>query len=333
MEAKICHISYFLPSKIVTNQDLSVDFPEQTPEQIFKKTGVRKRTHTTPDVIGSDMAFLAAKKLFKESGKSIDDVGFLIFVSEGNDYIAPATGVILQDRLGLPTNICAIDIPLGCSGFTHSLGFAKMVIESGQADNVLLLFGDTPSFGSHPKDFALRSLFSDAGAAVWVEKSKSKGVGEFIYGTDGAGVKSLYVERSGFRNPIDKQWLENQEDVGGMPIGRMRMDGTEIFTFSLKVVPQLVANIVAKHNLKMEEIDLFVFHQASNIILKSIQRKLRIPEEKMAYYLENFGNTVSMSIPIALSESAREGRIGEGSKVLVAGFGIGYSWSGTVLYF
>lgn len=333
MGVKIGHISYFLPSIILSNKDLSIDFPDHTPEQIFKKTGVKRRTHTTLKLIGSDMAFNAGEKLFLDSGLKKKDVGFLVYVSEGLDYKAPATAGILQDRLGLPLNIGAIDVPLGCSGFTHALGIAKMVIESGQAKNVLLLFGDTPSFVSHPKDFALRSLFSDAGAAVWVGESATNSIGGFVYGSDGSGAKNLFVDQSSTRNPLNKKWLEDNKDANGMLFGQMKMNGLEIFTFSLQRVPILVDDILKKNKLSMEDIDLFVFHQASKIILKSIQRKLKIPIEKMAYYLEDFGNTVSISIPIALSESIKEGRVKKGSKVLVAGFGIGYSWSGTVLYY
>jgi len=333
MEATIKNITYYLPPKIISNKDLAIEFPEFSASQILKKTGINIRTRTTPEVIGSDMAFHAAEKLFDDSELDKNDVDFIVYVTEGLDYKAPATAVILQDRLGLPINIGAIDVPLGCSGFTHALGIAKMIVSSGQGENVLLLFGDTPSFVSHPNDFALRSLFSDAGAAVWVSGSDKKSIGNFIYGADGSGAKNLFVDQSSTRNPLDQKWLDSNSDANGMLYGQMKMNGLEIFTFSLQRVPELVADILKKNDLSMENIDLFVFHQASNIILKSIQRKLRIPEEKMAYYLEHFGNTVSISIPIALSESIKEGRVKKGSKVLVAGFGIGYSWSGTVLYY
>lgn len=333
MEAVIKHIAYYLPPKIISNSDLALEFPEFTANQIFKKTGVKTRTHTTSDCIGSDMAYHAAQKLFSESEIKKENIDFLIYVTEGLDYKAPATAIILQDRLGLSMNIGAIDVPLGCSGFTHALGLAKMVISSGQGTNVLLLFGDTPSFVSHPKDFVLRSLFSDAGAAVWVSSSNISSIGNFVYGADGSGAKNLFVDHSSTRNPSDIKWLQDNSDAEGMKYGQMKMDGLEIFTFSLQRVPELVNDILKKNNVEMDDVDLFVFHQASNIILKSVQRKLRIPGKKMAYYLEDFGNTVSISIPIALNEAQKEGRIKSGSKVLVAGFGIGYSWSGTILIY
>jgi 3-oxoacyl-[acyl-carrier-protein] synthase III len=333
MGCTIKHIEYHLSSLKVTNKDLSVAFPKYSEDEIYKKIGVKTRFNTEENIIGSDLAFFAAEDLFNKSNYKKTDVQFLLFCTEGLDYIAPMTACILQDKLGLNNNIGALDLPAGCSGFTNALGMAKAIVESGQSDNVLLLFGDTPGLVSHPNDFPLRALFSDAGAAVWVEKSKHNQLGSFVYGVDGSGAKHLYVDHSCLRNPPNADWLEENADVGGMPRGQMKMNGLEVFSFSLKEVPLLVNAILEKNKLNFEDIDLFVFHQASNIILKSIQKKLKVSDEKMAYYIEDNGNTVSVSIPLALKKAEREGRIKKGSKVLLAGFGIGFSWSGTVLFY
>ncbi len=333
MGCEIKYITYQLASKEVLNEDLTNTFKEFSAEDIYKKVGVKKRFHTSEDVIGSDLAFLAANQFFKETAFPKEKVEFILFCTEGLDYIAPMTVCLLQNRLGLNNNIGALDLPSGCAGFTNALGMAKAIVESGQSSNVLLLFGDTPGLVSHPQDFALRSLFSDAGAAVYIEKSTTNHIGKFVYGVDGSGAKHLFVDKSCLRNPVDEKWLELNKSVGGMPRGQMKMNGLEVFSFSLKEVPKLVNEILEKNELEMENIDLFVFHQASKIILKSIQRKLQIPTEKMAYYIENYGNTVSISIPLCLKEAQKEGRIKKGDKVLIAGFGIGFSWSGTVLYY
>jgi len=333
MGSEIQHISYCLSSNVITNDDLLKDFPEFTTKDIVKRTGVKTRYNTSENILGSDLAIEAAEKLFDESSFTKEEVEFIIYCSGGHDYIAPMNICIVQEKLGLRNDIGAVDLPAGCSAFTNAIGVAKALVESGQSRNVLLLFGETPSLVSHPKDFALRTLFSDAGAAVWIAQSDQNHIGQVIYGVDGKGVKHLLVERSSLRGPIDQSWLTENKDVGGMPRGQMKMDGIEILSFSLKEVPKLVENILIKNKLLKEDIDLFVFHQASNIILKSIQRKLRIEEEKMAYYIEEFGNTVSISIPLALKQAMIEGRIRKGNKVLVAGYGIGFSWSGTILYF
>lgn len=333
MGCEIRYITYQLASKEVSNEDLANTFKEFSAEDIYKKVGIKKRFHTSEDIIGSDLAFQAANLFFNDTKFPKEQIEFILFCTEGLDYIAPMTACLLQDRLKLNKNIGALDLPSGCAGFTNALGMAKAIVESGQSSNVLLLFGDTPGLVSHPQDFALKSLFSDAGAAVLVEKSHENHIGNFVYGVDGSGAKHLFVDKSCLRNPIDKEWLELNNDVGGMPRGQMKMNGLEVFSFSIKEVPILVTEILEKNKLEMKDINLFVFHQASKIILKSIQRKLQIPTDKMAYYLENNGNTVSVSIPLCLKEAQREGRIQKGDKVLIAGFGIGFSWSGTILYF
>ena len=333
MGCSIRYMKYVLSSQEVSNNDFILDFPTYSHEDIYKKTGVKFRYNTTENILGSDLAVLAAKKLFEETSYDKNDIEFVVFCSGGHDFITPMTVCIIQEKLGLRNNIGAFDLPAGCSAFTNALGFSKAIIDSGQSKNVLLLFGETPSLVSHQKDFALRTLFSDAGAAVLVEKSENEEIGKVVYGVDGKGVKHLLVERSGLRHPVDKSWLDLNKDVGGMPRGQMKMNGLEILTFSLREVPSLVNRILERNNLNKDDIDLFVFHQASNIILKSLQRKLKIPSEKMAYYIEGFGNTVSVSIPLALVEAKKDGRIKQGSKILVAGFGVGFSWSGTILYF
>lgn len=333
MGSKIEHISYHLSSTEVSNEDLAKDFPLQTAEKITKNIGIKKRYMTTEDVIGSDLAFNAAQLFFKESKVKKEDVDFVLFCSEGLDYIAPMTACLLQDRLGLKNGIGALDLPGGCSGFTNAIGMAKAIIESEQSSNVLLLFGDVLGLLSHPDDYPSRALFSDAGAAVWVKKSKENQIGKLVYGSDGSGMKHLFVDRSGLRSPVDEKWLSENKEAGGMPRGQIRMNGIEVFNFLIQKVPILVKEILAKNNLAMEDIDLFVFHQASNMILKAIERKLKIEEGKMAYYIENNGNTVSVSIPLALREAEKEGRLKKGNKVLIAGYGVGFSWSGTVLYY
>lgn len=331
MSCEIKAIVYKLSSIKVTNEDLAQKYDNISPLEIFKKTGINSRYNTSEEIIGSDLACFAAEELFETQELNRCDVGFLLFCTEGLDYIAPMTACLIQHRLGLKKSIGALDLPSGCSGFTNSLGMAKAIIESGQSDNVLLLFGDTPGLVTNPKDLNLRALFSDAGAAVWIQKSDINQIGKFVYGVDGAGAEHLFIDQSCLRNPATEQWLKSNKDVGGMPRGQMRMNGLEVFSFSIRQVPLLVEEILDKNNLKISDIDLFVFHQASMIILKSIQRKLKIEDSKMAYYIEEFGNTVSVSIPLALCEAKKEGRLKKGSKILVAGYGIGFSWSGTVL--
>ncbi len=333
MGVKIDTITYYLPPQKLTNEDLVKDFPEFSSADILKKTGIKTRHLTTPSVTASDLAIEAANLFFEQNNDKKAEIEFLIFCTECPDFIAPATACILQNKLGLNNNIGALDLPSGCSGFTNAIGVIKALIESGQCNNVLLLIGDSPGLVCHPNDFSVRSLFSDAGSCVFFTKTEGTGIGKVVFGADGKGSGALLVDRSGFRNPVDEKWMLENSEKEGLPMGQLKMDGLEVFSFSLKRVPSLVDEILLKNGLSFSDIDLFIFHQASIVILKFLQKKMNIPNDKMVYCIENFGNTVANTIPITLKELEQKGRIKKGSKVLAAGFGIGFSWSGTVLFY
>ena len=324
---------YILPQNFVTNKDLCALFPGEDEGEIFKKTGIRKRHIVEEGLTGSDLAFEAGEKLFKEHDIDRSQIDFLIYCTSALDYKGPATACTLQHSLRLPTSCGAIDLAFGCTGFTYSLSVAKVLIESGQATNVLVLTSDVPSRVIHPDDIDLRIIFGDAGAATFVSadaESKSA-VGNFSFGTDGSGAENLIVKRSGIRNPPDADWLKKNEAAGGMRDGKMEMNAIEIFSFALRVVPPMIDDILKKNNLEKADIDLFIFHQANGFLLSVLRRKLKIEEEKFFTYMEEVGNTVSASIPIALYEAIKSGKAKKGHRILVASFGIGYSWSGTVI--
>lgn len=331
MSSYIRSISYYLPGEIVTNNDLCAAFPQLKAGEIFRLTGVNKRHISSPGQIASDLAYESAEAFFNEHPVDRQEIDFLLFCSEGLDYKAPATACVLQHRLGLSKKCGAIDIPLGCTGFVYGLSLAKALIESRQAGNVLLLTADTPSKAIHPQDHELRLIFGDAGAATLISAGSKGSIGSFVFGTDGSGAQNLMVRESGLRYPITKEWLEKYADAGGLPFGRMEMKGEEIFIFALKVVPAMVSELLEKAGLTMNDIDLFVFHQANGYLLEILRKKLKIPQEKFVVQMENWGNTVSASIPIALYETVKSGRAKKGDRILLAGFGIGYSWAGTII--
>jgi 3-oxoacyl-[acyl-carrier-protein] synthase-3 len=335
LKAFIQSISYYLPETTLSNSELCQIFPSLTEKDIYKKTGIKIRHITSAGEVGSDLGFKAACKLFEEHSIDKSKIDYLLFCTEGLDYKGPATACILQHRLGLPVNIGAIDVPFGCTGFTYSLSVAKGLIESGQASNVLMITSDIPSTVIHPEDSELRMIFGDAGAATLVSASDEgePEIGKFSFGTDGSGADNLIVERSGTRNAADAEWFEKNKNAAGMPFGQMKMNSVEIFSFALRVVPPMIADILEKNKLEKEDVDLFVFHQANAFLLSVLRRKLKIEEDKFFIYMENTGNTVSASVPIALNEALKSGKIKKGSKVLVAAFGIGYSWSGTIIRF
>jgi 3-oxoacyl-[acyl-carrier-protein] synthase-3 len=332
IHSKIKHISFYLPNQILTNEDLGVLFTEKK-ELIYKSFGIKKRHIREQNQTGSDLAFLAAKDLFSEFPDfDKSKIDFLIFCTEGLDYKAPTSSSVLHHRLGLNQNCGCIDMPMGCAGYVYGLSLANALIVSGNATNVLLLVSDIPTSVIHSQDFDLRCIFGDAGAATLIQETEERGIGKFIFGNDGEGAKNLIVERGSTRAPIDKEWIEKYKDEPQyLAHGKMDMNGLEIARFSLQRVPTLLEETLKKNNLNFEDVDLFVFHQASKFILSALQRKCKIPKEKFYEYYENIGNTVSCSIPIALKNAQLEGKLKKGDKVMLLGFGVGYTWGGTIV--
>ena len=332
MGACIKAISYYLPEKILNNEELSLIFPEYTPEEIFRRTGIKERRIAADNEIPSDSAVTATAKFFEEHPDcKKEDIDFLIFTTEMVDRRGPATACVLQNKLGLPTSLGAIDIPMGCSGFIYGLMVANSLINTKVAKNILFLTGDAATKVIHPRDHELRMIFGDAMAVTLISESETNDIGGFVYGTDGTGAPNLIVEGCCGGEKPTHEWLDKYADAGGMAYGMLSMKGTEILTFSLRKVPPLVKETLEKQNLTMEDIDLFIFHQASGFILEVLRRKMKIPKEKFFTNIEYLGNTVAATIPLCLYDAQKEGRAKKGNKVLIAGFGIGYSWGATVI--
>ena len=314
-------ISYYLPETVVTNADIIKDFPDWSEQKIALKIGIKQR-YTANEMTAGDLAELAAKKLFSEHNIDKNSIDALILCTQSPDYFLPATACILQDKLDLPTNVAAFDFNQGCSGFVYGLCIAKGLIASGVSKNVLLLTAETYQHYIHKQDRGNRTLFSDAAAATLISKDGFLELGAPVLGTDGSGYKNLIVETGGHR--MKKQGIEF--DAEGRSPDYLYMDGPAIFNFTLDAVPQLVKQTLEKNNLQQEDIDLFVLHQANKHILKFIKEAISIPDEKFYMCMENFGNTVSSTIPIALYHAQKDGNIKKANNILIAGFGVGYSW-------
>ena len=316
MFAKIRKISHYLPGLPVSIESNS-----------------NKCYHASQDEIGSDLAFKAVLKLFNEYPE-IDkrEIDFLIVSTLVLDYNSPTTASVLHHKLGLSSTCGTIDLPQGCSGFLYSLSVADAMISAGNARNVLILLGEVPSKAIHSEDIVLRSIFGDAGAAIVVSENNTKAIGKFTFATFGNGFDFLKVERGGGRHPIDEAWINKYSDqVNQLSFGRIEMNGLEVLRFALKEIPGFLEQTLVKNGLTISEIDFFIFHQASEMILKSLQRKCNIPEHKFISNFEEVGNTVSCSIPIALETAAALGNFKKGDKIVLLGFGIGFSCIGTVI--
>lgn len=333
MKVYIKALSYNLPENVLTNEMIAQEFPEWTVEKIDKKIGIKQRHVTKDGETASDLAVGAAEKLFAENNYDRSFIDYVIFVSQSPDYHLPTTACTIQTRLGLSKRITVIDVNLGCNGFVAGLSLAKAVIIAGQAKNVLLLTGETYSKYMHERDKSNRTIFGDGAAATLVSTEGMAEVGEFVIGTDGTGAENLIVKTGGARHPQPAEDLKFDDFGNPRSSDNLYMDGPAILNYSLDSIPQLVEDVLEKNHVTMDDIDLHVYHQANTFLANLERRKLRIPEEKYYCNIENFGNTVSSTIPIALCESLKEGRIKRGAKVLSVAQGLGYTWGGMVLFF
>lgn len=332
MSARIAAVDYFLPEAVLSNEDLEAQFPEWSVDKIASKTGIHQRHISGPDEFSSDLATAAGRALFASKGIDPASIEYLIVCTQSPDYFLPSTACIVQERLDLPTTAGATDITLGCSGYIYALGLAKGLIESGQVSNVLIITADTYTKFINPLDKSVRTIFGDGAAATLVtDDGDAESLDGITYGTNGAGAKSLIVPHGGLRAG---EGLQPKSDVAARSLDAsgydLYMDGPDIFNFTLEVVPPSVEAILGKAGLTGDDIDLYVFHQANAFMLDHLRKKLGVPTEKFFVALADFGNTVSSTIPIALTEAERQGALTPGMRVMLLGFGVGLSWGGLV---
>ena len=333
MRAYIKDISYYLPEIVVTNEDIVRDFPEWSVEKIASKVGVNKRHVAAENETAADMAVEAAHKLFVQGKCNPADVDYLLFCTQSPDYFLPTSACIIQKRLGLRNNIGALDFNLGCSGYVYGLSLSKGLIAAGIAKNVLLLTGETYNKHLHPRDKGNRTIFGDAATATMISTEGMAEICNFSLGTDGSGAENLIVKSGGMRCPEKQGDLRFDENNNPISSDYLYMNGSEIFTFTLDNVPPLVEDTLLQNGMEKEDVDLFVFHQANKYMLNFLRKKIKIDPSRFYYCLSEFGNTVSSTIPIALSKAREDTTLKCGMKVLIAGFGVGYSWGGCLLEF
>lgn len=332
MKSYIKAISYYLPQYELNNVIIEKDFPEWSIEKIAEKTGIDYRYIAATDETAGDMAVKAAEKLFEEHNIDKSTIDYLILCTQSPDYFLPTTACIIQERLGLKTSVGAFDMNLGCSGYIYGLGLAKGLIFSGQAKNVLFITSETYSKFIHPKDKSNKTIFGDAAAATLISSEDGFAeTGNFEYGTDGKGAENLIVKNGAMRNSKTNNKAVQDEYGNYISDDHLFMNGSEIFLFTLASVPKLIENTIQKNNLSKENIDLFVLHQANKFMLDSLRKKCKIENDKFYIHIGDCGNTVSSTIPIALYHAQKEKLFQKNNAILLAGFGVGYSWGGTII--
>ncbi len=333
MKAFIKGISYYLPKKVITNEELVQEFPEWSVDKVAAKVGVNSRHVAGEDETAGDMAEKAARSLFEEYDISPKDIDFILLCTQSPDYYLPSTACVLQNRLGIPTTAGAFDYNLGCSGCIYGLAMAKSFIVSGIAKNVLLLTAETYNKYIHPKDKGNRSIFGDGAAACLISTDGVAEIGEFALGTDGGGAENLIVKSGCARHSEKINDYQMDEEGHIMSSDYLYMNGSAIFNFTLDTVPLLVQQTLEKNKIAPDSIDYYIFHQANKFMLNTIRKVCGFPKNKFYINLENTGNTVSSTVMIGLKDCIASKTIMPGMTVMATGFGVGLSWAGTILRF
>ena len=303
-DVSITEISSVVPNKFINNKE------NKTKKKLIKNIGVNTRHIADENISSVDLCVAAAKKIFDSKRIHPNDISCVIFVSQTPEFQLPASSIIIQDMLKLPKKTLGYDINLGCSGYTHGLFLAASLINSG-LDNILLLNGDTVSKTIDLNDSGTNLLFGDAGCASLIKKTLGTHM-VFSFGQDGSGYNSIILN-----NKFTKRKNENNDTL--------TMNGAEVFTFTLKRIPKLIEDLLSYSKNTINSIDYFIFHQANLFMLKSLSSNIGIPLEKFPLSIEKYGNTASASIPLTISLNSNIS-----GKVLLAGFGVGLSWSAVI---
>ncbi len=329
--AYIKAISYYLPEKVITNEELVKEFPEWSVDKVAQKVGVDSRHLAAKDETAGDMAEKAARKLFEEYQIDPKSIDFLMLCTQSPDYFLPSTACVLQNRLGIPTSAGAFDYNLGCSGCIYGMAIAKGLIAAGIAKNVLLLTAETYNKYLHPSDKSNRSIFGDGAAACLISTEGFAEIGEFVLGTDGSGANNLIVKTGAARQKAATGKFVEDDEGHIWYDDYLYMNGGAIFNFTLDAVPAMMTQILEKNGLEKDLIDYYVFHQANKFMLNTIRKVCVLPKDKFYVNLSETGNTVSSTVLIGLKDCMDNQAIKAGDKVMISGFGVGLSWGGTIL--
>ena len=326
-------ISYYLPERVVTNEELVREFPEWSVDKVAQKVGVDSRHLAAGNETAGDMAERAARKLFEEYAIDPKTIDFLMLCTQSPDYFLPSTACVLQHRLGIPTFAGAFDYNLGCSGCIYGMALAKGLVAAGIAKNVLLLTAETYSKYLHPSDKSNRSIFGDGAAACLISTDGFAEIGEFSLGTDGSGAGNLIVKTGAARQKAPTGFSIEDEEGHVRYDDYLYMNGGAIFNFTLDAVPAMMAQILEKNQMAEDDVDYYVFHQANKFMLNTIRKVCVLPKDKFYVNLSETGNTVSSTVLIGLKDCITNETILPGMKIMVSGFGVGLSWGGTILRF
>jgi len=313
----------YVPERILTNRELE-QMVETNDEWIVSRTGIRERRIAAPDQATSDLAFHASQKALAAAGITAEELDMIIVATITPDMFFPSTACLLQDKLGAK-KAAAFDLSAACSGFIYGLSTASSMIATGMYKHVLVVGAECLSRITDYTDRNTCILFGDgAGAVVLGQVPEGRGFKSFELGADGSGGDLLNVRGGGSRLPSTDESIAGRNHF-------IYMAGSEVFKFAVRIMGGAAEEALRKAGVDKGEIDLLVPHQANIRIIQSALNKLNLPEEKCMINLDQYGNVSAGSIPIALAEAVEQGRVNEGDKLVLVGFGGGLTWGASVL--
>ena len=319
----ITGLGRYIPRRIMTNAELE-QLVDTSDEWIVSRTGIRERRIAEPDQASSDLAYEASIEALADAGVSAEEIDLIIVGTATPDMLFPATACILQDRLGAK-QAGAFDVSAACTSWAYAAAVAHGYVSSGQADTVLVVGTETLSKIINWKDRNTSVLFGDsAGAVVMKPCEPGKGFLSFHLGSDGSGGPFIALPAGGSRLPASYETVEREQHY-------LTMNGREVYKFAVRCIPRAIEEAVKRAGIDIEDVDLFIPHQANIRIIDAAAERLRQPKEKFFVNVERYGNTSAASVPVALYEAVRSGQVKEGDVVVMVAFGGGLTWASSAI--
>jgi len=321
---KIAGLATYVPPKLLTNDDLE-KMVETSHEWIMQRTGIRERHIVEPGVATSDISKPAALEAIREAGLTPEDIDFIVVGTTTPDTIFPSTACTLQAKIGA-TRAWGFDLGAACSGFTYSLSVGYQMVATGAAEHALVVGADVMSSIIDYTDRATCVLFGDGAGAVVLSPAgpDEPAIIDFEHVTDGTGGPSLCMPAGGSRLPASHETVDKR-------LHYVKQDGSAVFKFAVRMTAEISERILAKNGLTPADVDLFVSHQANRRIIDAAADRLSLDESKVIVNLERYGNTTAGTIPLALADARREGRLKKGDLVLLASVGAGFTVGSVLL--
>ncbi len=329
----ISALSGAVPRNVIKNYEYTEFFTSEEVKEVVDKIGIVERRFTDDKTCSSDLCFAAAEKLIADNNIDRSEIDLLVFISQTPDYRMPATSIILQHRLGLPTSTMAFDITLGCSAFIYGLSVVYGLMQTGSFRKALILDGETRSKVYSKKDRRTAFIFGDAGVAALIERNENAGKSWFSFNSDGSREDLIKINAGGYRQPSSAETVVEKvvDEYGNIRSDEQGyMNGGDVFNFVIREIPRDFNQLFSYAGIDKDAIDYFVFHQANSFINSYLAKKLKLDADKLPSTLEKFGNTSSVSVPLTIVSELKD-KLDLQKTVFLSAFGVGMTWASAIL--